>query len=230
MSLLGPFSVGYPVAFRSGGDTTREAFGKHIQEIERIYGILNALDAGKMSSGDMAGSLDAHINSSNPHPNWKPSISFSDIAGNIDASKISGSLANATIPAGNVIGNLSQATIDSDRVNGLQNFVNNLISAAGAGSGGGGSGDGIVMSRLSKKGYAKFNNGLIVNWNSTTAEQMTADAGGYLRESFAQPFSSSCFCLCSNVLLVYSSLNTSSFTMPAANTAGLNISYIALGI
>ena len=229
MSLLGPFSVGYPVAFRSGGDTTREAFGKHIQEIERIYGILNALDAGKLSSTDMTNLLNGHINSTNPHPNWKPSLNYGDIAGNIDASKILGNLANATISAGNVIGNLTQATIDYDRVNGLQNFVNDLITKAGVG-GGGGSGDGIIMSRLSKKGYAKFNNGLIVNWNSTTAEQMTADAGGYLRETFAQPFSSSCFCLCSNVLLVYSSLNTTSFTMPAANTAGLTISYIALGI
>ena len=228
MSLLGPFSVGYPVAFRSGGDTTREAFGKHIQEIERIYGILNALDAGKLSSGDMAGSLDAHIQSTNPHPNWKPNISFSDLSGSIDASKISGSLANATIPAGNVIGNLTQATIDYSKVNGLQNFVNGLITAAGVGSGGG-SGDGIIMSNLSKKGYAKFNNGLIANWNSTTAEKMTVDSGG-LKETFAQPFSSSCFCLVSNVLLLYTSLTTTSFVMPANNTAGLNISYIALGI
>ena len=37
MGLLGPFNVNYPVIFRSGGDTTRVAFGKHIQEIERIY-------------------------------------------------------------------------------------------------------------------------------------------------------------------------------------------------
>ena len=32
---LGPFNVGYPVDFRTGGDTTRDAFGKHIQEIMR---------------------------------------------------------------------------------------------------------------------------------------------------------------------------------------------------
>lgn len=229
MSLLGPFSVGYPVAFRSGGDTTREAFGKHIQEIERIYGILNALDAGKLSSGDMAGSLDAHIQSSNPHPNWKPSISFSDISGNIDASKISGSLSGATIPAGNVIGLLSQATINYNKINGLQDFVNSLISAAGVG-GGGGSGDGIVMSGLSKKGYVKFNNGLIANWNSTTVNSMSTDASG-VRENFAQAFSSSCFCLVSNVILPYSSLTTTSFVVPlSANLSGLNISYIALGI
>ena len=52
--LLGPWSVLYPVRFYSGGDTTRQAFGKHIQEIARIYGLLNALDAGKAGSDEIA--------------------------------------------------------------------------------------------------------------------------------------------------------------------------------
>ena len=30
MATIGPFEAGYPVNFKSGGDTTREAFGKHI--------------------------------------------------------------------------------------------------------------------------------------------------------------------------------------------------------
>ena len=33
----------YPVAFRSDGDYTFEAIGKHIEELERIYEILNYL-------------------------------------------------------------------------------------------------------------------------------------------------------------------------------------------
>ena len=52
--LLGPWGVIYPVNFYSGGDTTSQAFGKHIQEIARIYGLLNALDAGKAGSDEIA--------------------------------------------------------------------------------------------------------------------------------------------------------------------------------
>ena len=51
--LLGPWNVLYPVNFYSGGDTTRQAFGKHIQEITRIYGLLNALDAAKAGSEEI---------------------------------------------------------------------------------------------------------------------------------------------------------------------------------
>ena len=54
MALVGPFSKGFAVNFKSGGDTTRDAFGKHIQEIDRIYGYLNALDAGKVSASEVS--------------------------------------------------------------------------------------------------------------------------------------------------------------------------------
>ena len=54
VTLLGsPWHEKFPVAFRSGGDTTRDAFGKHINEIKRIYELLNALDSGKLSAGDI---------------------------------------------------------------------------------------------------------------------------------------------------------------------------------
>ena len=79
-----PFEVGYPVRFYSGGDTTREAFQKHIQEIERIYQIINQLDADKISSGDI--DLSSHINAANPHPN----LSLDTLGGTIPASKITG--------------------------------------------------------------------------------------------------------------------------------------------
>ena len=125
MAILGPFSVAYPVAFRSGGDTTKEAFGKHIQEIEKIYGIINALDADKIAASEftakfnalsstvsnvqstLQSNLNSHINSSNPHPNWKVNLS----------SQVTGSL-----PSSSVSGNF-----DTSRINGLENYCKNLV-------------------------------------------------------------------------------------------------------
>ena len=125
MAILGPFSVAYPVAFRSGGDTTKEAFGKHIQEIEKIYGIINALDADKIAASEftakfnalsstvsnvqstLQSNLNSHVNSSNPHPNWKVNLS----------SQVTGSL-----PSSSVSGNF-----DTSRINGLENYCKNLV-------------------------------------------------------------------------------------------------------
>ena len=144
-----PLKVVYPVDFWSGGDTTRDAFHKHIQEIEKIYSYLQALDAGKVSADDMSGSLanintalKNHIDSTNPHPKWKPS--FSDISGTLDASK--------------VVGKLTNATIDASKVEGLESYVNGKIPES--------KGDGIVESKVSLlgAGYAKFGNGLILQW------------------------------------------------------------------
>ena len=111
MATRGPYNVMYPVAFRSGGDTTRVAFGKHIQEIERIYGILTALDNDKLSASDLDGKL----------AGFKPSMSFSDITGNIDMSRITGNLdfsrITGNVPAARVTGKLSNANIDTANVN-----------------------------------------------------------------------------------------------------------------
>lgn len=63
-----PVGVQYPVKFYSGGDTTRDAFGKHIQEIERIYGLLNGLDAAKVSASDVS-NLTNLVNSLNNRVN-----------------------------------------------------------------------------------------------------------------------------------------------------------------
>lgn len=130
MAILGPFSVGYPVAFRSGGDTTKEAFGKHIQEIEKIYGILNALDADKIAASEfttkvnalndsisnvqstLQNNLNSHINSTSPHPNWKVDL----------GSQVTGSLSGSRIA-----GDLSGATIDKAKVTGLEEYVTGLV-------------------------------------------------------------------------------------------------------
>lgn len=185
MALLGPFSVGYPVAFRTGGDTTREAFGKHIQEIERIYGILNALDAGKVSADDLDKAISDHVNSTNPHPKWKPSLSFSDISGNLDGSRLTGKI-NAEL----VYGLLSNATIDVSHVNNLESFVKSLIP-----TGGGGEGEGITESNLQANGYIKFSNGFMLQWGKISGE-VTFDSGlttlkGQIK--YVKSFSSKCF-------------------------------------
>ena len=59
--VVGPWSVEYPVNFVSNGDTTREGFGKHIQEIERIYGLLNGLGASKVEAEDINEALEGYI-------------------------------------------------------------------------------------------------------------------------------------------------------------------------
>ena len=167
---LGPFSVGYPVDFKSGGDTTRDAFGKHIQEIEKIYGILNALNADKMSASDMSGlsssisnintALTNHINSTNPHPNYKPSWSdltgtkpnLADFGGNLDASRI-----------------INLPTV-SDK------------------------GDGITESISAQNGYAKFNSGLIIQWGRSSLNL----GATVTNVSFGKEFSTGCWLVVGN--------------------------------
>lgn len=144
MATIGPFEVGYPVNFKSGGDTTREAFGKHIQEFLKLYGNLNAVNADKVSASELTEKLTEHKNSTNPHPNWKPSLSYGDISGTVDASKVSGTLSNANI--------------DASRVYRLSEFVNGMLPED--------KGDGITSSHLvsGEPGYVKFKNGLMLQW------------------------------------------------------------------
>ena len=120
-TLFGPFNIGYPILFRSGGDTVTEAFGKHIQEIERIYGILNTLDSGKLTTPDMLKYLNEHDTNAKAHRNLQ--LPFENITGNLDGVRIVGNISNATIPAGNVIGKLINATIDVNKINGLADYL-----------------------------------------------------------------------------------------------------------
>ena len=204
MALVGPFSVGYPVNFKSSGDTTRDAFGKHIQEIERIYGYLNALDAGKVSASDVSGlsgsisglsstisslntALTNHINSSNPHPNYKPSISWSDLTG---------TKPNLADFSGN---------LDASR-------INNLPSS-------GGSGDGITESSLSNNGYAKFGNGLIIHWGE--APYNSSQVNYY---KFVKPFPS--FCAAVNIqthISNWANMSTKSYVGNSSSSSNPNI-------
>ena len=177
---LGPFSVKFPVDFRSGGDTTNQAFHKHMQEIIRIYDCLNALNADKLSASDLGSSLGDigtnltnHINSTNPHPYWKPSLSFSDITGTLDASK--------------VVGKLSNATIDASKVNGLDTAISSKIPES--------KGEGITAGNLEENGYVKFNNGLIIQWGRVRLTKADFDSTGEVPRTvtFPIPFTLACF-------------------------------------
>ena len=171
-----PVKVQYKVNFYSGGDTTRQAFSKHIQELERLYGLLNDLDAAKVSASDISSgigsissSLTAHINSTSPHPNWK--LTFSDIGG--------------TLPGSRVVGALPNAKIDAENVTGLADAINGELPSP--------SGDGITSSSPAENGYAKFKNGLIIQWGRRTLERASWSEGGYMSASFPTAFTTACY-------------------------------------
>lgn len=81
-----PVDVQYKVNFYSGGDTTRNAFNKHINEFIRIYGLLNALDTAKVSASDIS-SLTSTISSLTTKINNVDQKIDQEI-GNIDADAI----------------------------------------------------------------------------------------------------------------------------------------------
>ena len=180
-----PYEVGYPVNFYSGGDTTKEAFGKHIQEIQRIYGIINALNADKISAQEVTDRLNAHINSSNPHPNLdlsntKGNLPTSRLSGNLDFSRITGNL-----DASRITGTLSNAYIDKSRVNGLENYIKGLIPK-----------ESIASESIYGNGFIKFSNGLMMQWGVTKSSEV----GWNKAVTFPATFPNSCFlvvaCLC----------------------------------
>lgn len=144
MAKLGPFIVSFPVDFRSGGDTTKAAFGKHIQEIERIYGLLNSLDADKISASDFTEKLTEHVNSQNPHPNIK--LALSSLTGDIDMSRVTGKL-----PASRVEGNFS-----TDKITGLSNLIADIVSKSIPSTG--------SHSYTGTSGYANFSTGLQIRY------------------------------------------------------------------
>ena len=220
---LGPFNVGYPVDFRTGGDTTRDAFGKHIQEIMRIYGILNALDSGKASSLELATAIANHVDDANPHPNWKPSLKFSDLTGNVDASKVVGLLSNATINAANVIGipiNLSVL---------LEQVLTDLVELKNKIK------DYEAPTVNSNDGYTKLPNGILIQWGKTNNPST-----GVKTITFPTAFPQECLSITVSILSSnYSSEYYNRFVIYSQSTTGfsgysqtsqkIDISYIAIG-
>ncbi len=177
----GPYSAAFPVNFTSGGDTTRDAFKKHMDEIARIYGILTDFDKDIPDADSITGQLTTHINSTNPHPNYKPSVSWSDVTNKPGLNDLSG-----TLTASKVVGVLTGATIASGNVTGLEAFVNGKIPASSD------KGDGITEKSLSDLGYVKFNNGLILQWgNQTINTSSNSYQTGEI--TFPKSFTSSCY-------------------------------------
>lgn len=176
----GPYSAAFPVNFTSNGDTTRDAFKKHMDEISRIYGLLTDFDKDIASAESTSGALSAHISSSNPHPNWKPSYSFSDITGNLPMSRVSGDL-----DASRVVGALNRATIDYSKVIGLSAFVDGKVPTD--------KGDGVTEKNLSENGYMKFNNGLMLQWGKTKYQYEYVHPSTENEATFGKAFTSSCY-------------------------------------
>ena len=184
-----PWSVQYPVNFSPSGDTTSQAFKKHIEEIKKIYGYLNELNSSKLSASDLSSSLSGintnlttHINSSNPHPNYKPSVSFSDLTGTLS---LSDTRLTGNLPMSRITGNL-----DASRISNLTSLVDSRIPAD--------KGDGITDDDISGNGYVKFNNGLIIQWGVDLK-----DASGAWEHSVTFPiaFPSVCFSVAASCYL-----------------------------
>lgn len=141
------YKPAYPVNFSAkNGDTTSQAFAKHINEITRIYGLLAGIDASTIDSGAVNTLLQNHINSTAPHPKWvlkplwanvqnKPNLA--DLSGNLSTSRIEGleALINGKIP-----------TVPS--MNAIAGDV----------------GSGITDKNSDTNGYMKFRNGLAIQW------------------------------------------------------------------
>lgn len=174
----GPYSVLFPVNFTSKGDTTREAFRKHMDEITRIYGILTGLDADAIDAGTVSSMLQAHIDSATPHPNYKPSWTdlkdkpgLDDLSGTLTASKVRGALTGATIASGNVTG--------------LEAFVNGKLPED--------KGIGITDAEMGDSGYVKFKSGFMIQWGRTVNQYEFVHPSIENEHSFQKEFTSACF-------------------------------------
>lgn len=175
--LRGPYSVAFPVNFTSRGDTTRDAFRKHMDEITRIYGILTGLDADTMDASAVSEIL----------RNWRPSMSFSDISGNLDASRVSGALTGATIDGSKVTG-----TIAASKVSGIEALVKSLAP-------------GITYSNLVNDGCVKFANSLLVQWGTFICQK---DTSGCPIVNFKYRFEQECFFVSMLPVIDYAGLSS----------------------
>ena len=190
MATVEPFDVAFPVNFYSNGDTTTQAFGKHIQEIKRIYGVINSVNADKVSAAELtskfteinnkiaqnntalSSNLQTHINSTNPHPNYKPSLSFSDISGKLETSKLTGRLPIRVVEPNTFVADDPDETV--------------IVVPKGI--------DGYS---LGGNGFVKFGNGMIIQWGWGASGRVNFPiefpnvcyvviGGGYMRDNQTQ--------------------------------------------
>ena len=174
------YQVTYPINFVANGDTVHNGFHKHIQEIERIYGLLGGLERSKVTTSDLVSTLanyvtktefDNHVNSTNPHPK----LQLATLGGNLDVSRITGNW-----PLSRVSGTLSVGNIDT---NGLKSNLESWVKGLSAG---------ISEASLGNNGYVKFSNGLMVEWGVIPA--VSNDTRDYT-VNFHKAFPNVCFCL-----------------------------------
>lgn len=193
--VIGPWTPNYPVDFKSNGDTTRAAFGKHIQEIERIYGLLSGLGAAKIEAEDLTAAMTANKNE------WTTAIAAeksaresaiaaeksareSAIAAEVTA-RSNGDVALGRridgLTFGNIGGTLGMdrttGNLDASRINGLGDVIRQNTVAEG---------------EVSANGYAKFGNGLMIQWGKWTFE--VDHSKEYIKtRNFPRPFPTQCF-------------------------------------
>ena len=191
------YQVTYPINFVANGDTVHIGVYKHIQEIDRIYGLLAGLERSKVTTSDLAAMLSQyatagdlanyvtktdfnnHINSSNPHPNLdlantKGNIPVSRVTGNWDLSRVTGQLA---------AGNIDMAGLIS-ALEGNAGFANWISSLAG------GSGSGVGISNFnvgSNDGYIEFANGVLIQFGRVQISSASSGTSSYLSATATFP-------------------------------------------
>ena len=175
------YQVTYPINFVANGDTVHNGFHKHIQEIERIYGLLGGLERSKVTTGDLVSTLanyvtktefDNHVNSTNPHPK----LQLATLGGNLDVSRITGNW-----PLNRVSGTLGTGNMD---INGLKSSLQSWVEGLGGG--------GVSDVSFGTNGYLKFQNGLMIEWGTIPA--VSNDTHDYA-VTFHKAFPNACFCL-----------------------------------
>lgn len=138
------------------------------------------------ANNDFVKVYNQHVSSTNPHPNLK----LNNLTGNLDGSKITGTLSNVKIPNANV--------------EGLANLIKNT-------------GGGITDINVSKNGYGNFSNGLQLRWGSVDLVIIYANiffgVANLYRGAFAQKFSHECL----NVQITHRAPNNVSY-MSGGNT------------
>lgn len=174
------YQVTYPINFVANGDTVHDGFHKHIQEIERIYGLLGGLERSKVTTGDLVSTLanyvtktefNNHVNSANPHPN----LQLATLGGNLDVSRITGNW-----PLNRVSGTLGTGNMD---INGLKSNLQSWVEGLGGG---------VSDQSISANGYLKFKNGLMIEWGKIPGTDDNNTVHDY-DVNFHTPFPHECF-------------------------------------
>lgn len=174
------YEVKYPVDFKSGGDSVKDAFGKHIEEFITVYGILNELAENDLTDAQRVQLLES-LTADIPMSRVTGTLPVSRITGDLPVSRVTGDL-----PGSRISGEITKAKISPENVTGLDEHVKDLVT-----------GD-IPASKLvdgikaEPKGYVAFGGGLIIQWGYVDFEE--GAAGAVTRQtSYAVPYPNACY-------------------------------------